>query len=139
MTLGIPKGMKENANSISIAFCLDVLIRNEYITFKECKKTPFEIILYVGRVTSLQSWVATLLTTLTILKACNSPYIQYYLKRFFVLHSLEVIFSFLIKKSRQKAIEIENCIFFIPLGIPRAEHWIISFVLHISVVTSPTN
>ena len=32
---------------------------------------------------------------------------QYYFKRFFVLHSSEVIFSFLIKKLRQKAIEIE--------------------------------
>ena len=35
-TLGIPKGMK-NAVSISIAFCLDVLIRNENITSEECK------------------------------------------------------------------------------------------------------
>ena len=32
---------------------------------------------------------------------------QYYFKRFFVLHSSEVIFSFLIKKSRHKSIEIE--------------------------------
>ena len=36
-TLGIPKGMKNNAISISIAFCLDVLIRNENITSEECK------------------------------------------------------------------------------------------------------
>ena len=42
---------------------------------------------------------------------------QYYFKRFFVLHSLEVIFSFLIKKSRQKAVEIEIA-FFHPLGDP---------------------
>ena len=35
-TLGIPKGMK-NAISISIAFCLDFLIRNENITSEECK------------------------------------------------------------------------------------------------------
>ena len=42
------------------------------------------------------------LTTLLTLKACNSPYMQYYCKRFFVLHSSEVIFSFLIKTSRQK-------------------------------------
>ena len=52
------------------------------------------------------------------LKAFNSPYMQYYFKRFFVLHSLEVIFSFLIKKSRQKAIEIEVA-FFHPLGNPK--------------------
>ena len=37
----------------------------------------------------------------------NSPYMQYYFKRFFVLHSLEAMFSFLTKRSRQKAIEIE--------------------------------
>ena len=43
---------------------------------------------------------------------------QYYLKQFFVSHSLEVIFSVLIKKSRQKAIEIE-IEFFHPLGNPR--------------------
>ena len=35
-TLGMPKGMK-NAISISIAFCLDFLIRNENITSEECK------------------------------------------------------------------------------------------------------
>ena len=34
--LGIPKGMK-NAVSISIASCLDFLIRNENITSEECK------------------------------------------------------------------------------------------------------
>ena len=33
-TLGIPKGMK-NAVSISIAFCLDLLIRNENITSED--------------------------------------------------------------------------------------------------------
>ena len=49
--------------------------------------------------------------TLLTLKACNSSYMQYYFKRFFVLHSLEAIFSFLIKKSRQKAIEIETTFF----------------------------
>ena len=36
------------------------------------------------------------------LKACNSPYVQYYFKRFFVLHSLAVIFSFLIKSQGKK-------------------------------------
>ena len=35
-TRGIPNGMK-NAISISIAFCLDFLIRNENITSEECK------------------------------------------------------------------------------------------------------
>ena len=55
-TLGIPKGMK-NAISVSIAFCIAFLIRNKNVTSEECKtKKPFEIILHVGRVTSLQSW-----------------------------------------------------------------------------------
>ena len=49
------------------------------------------------------------------LRACNSPYVQDYFKRLFVLCSLEMIFSFLIKRSRQKAIEIEIA-FFHPLG-----------------------
>ena len=87
--------------------------------------------LHVRLVTNLQSWVAEnhvtvkplqmnvlFLTTLPTLKACNSPYMQYYFKQFFVLHSSEVIFSFLIKKSRQNAIEIEIA-FFHPLGNPK--------------------
>ena len=57
------------------------------------------------------------LTTLPTFKAFKSPYMQYF-KQFFVLHSLEVIFSFLIKKSRQKAIEIETA-FFHPLRNPK--------------------
>ena len=57
------------------------------------------------------------LTALLTLKACNSPYMQCYFKRFFVLDSSEVIFSFLIKKSRQKAIEMEIA-FFHPLVNP---------------------
>ena len=40
--------------------------------------------------------------------ACNSPYMQYYFKRFSVS---KVIVSFLIKKSRQNAIEIETAFF----------------------------
>ena len=52
------------------------------------------------------------------MKACNSPYMQYYFKRFFVLLSSEVIFSFLITKLRQKAIEIEIA-FFHSLGNPK--------------------
>ena len=43
---------------------------------------------------------------------------QYYFKRFVVLHSSEVIFSFLIRTLRQKAIEIEAA-FFHPLGNPK--------------------
>ena len=39
----------KNAVSISIAFCLDFLIRKENITSEECKKKPFEIILHVGQ------------------------------------------------------------------------------------------
>ena len=57
------------------------------------------------------------LTTLPALKACNFPYMQYYFKRFYVLHSSEVISSFLIKRSRQKPIEIETA-FFHSIGNP---------------------
>ena len=78
------------------------------------------------------------LTTLPNLKACNSPCMQYCFKRFFVLYSLEVIFSFLIKRSKQKAIEIETALFH-SLGNPKGRAWIISFVLYISVITSPKN
>ena len=35
-TLGIPKGIK-NVISMSVAFCLDLSIRNENITSEECK------------------------------------------------------------------------------------------------------
>ena len=44
---------------------------------------------------------------------------QYYFKQFFVLRSSEVILSFLIKKSKQKAIEIETAFFFHSLGNPK--------------------
>ena len=43
---------------------------------------------------------------------------HYYFKRFFALHSSKVIFSFLITKSRQKAIEIETASFH-SLGNPK--------------------
>ena len=45
------------AISVSIAFCLHFFIRNENITSEECKTKKFKIILHVGRVNSLQSWV----------------------------------------------------------------------------------
>ena len=51
------QGDEKNAISISIAFCLDIFIRNENITSDECKtKKPSEVTLHVGLVTSLQSW-----------------------------------------------------------------------------------
>ena len=43
---------------------------------------------------------------------------QYYFKRSFVVHSSKVIFSFLIEKLRQKAIQIEMA-FFHSLGNPK--------------------
>ena len=58
------------------------------------------------------------LATLPTLKACSSPCKQDYFKQFFVLHSLEVIFSFLIKMSMLKAIETEIA-FFHSLGNPK--------------------
>ena len=78
-------------------------------------KKPFEIILHTERVTSLQSWVAikschgqtlinecSIFTTFSTLKTCNLPYMQYYFKRFCVLLSSEIIFSFLIKSQGKK-------------------------------------
>ena len=55
---------------------------------------------------------------------------QYYFKRFFVLNSSEVIFSFLIKKSRQKAIEIETA-FFHSLGNPKVRTFDFFYASHI--------
>ena len=56
-TLWIPKGMN-NGISISIAFSVDILIKNENIISEECKtKNRFEIILRVEWITTPQSWV----------------------------------------------------------------------------------
>ena len=55
-TLGILKGMKKNAISISITFCLDLFDQKSKYNFRGMQnKKPFEIILHVGRVASLQS------------------------------------------------------------------------------------
>ena len=54
VSLGIPKGNEKMQFLFLVLF-----IRNENITSEKCKnKKPFEIILHVGRVTSLQSLVA---------------------------------------------------------------------------------
>ena len=94
-------------------------------------KKPFEIILNVGRVTSLQSCVAKKSCHgQTLINECSiSDYPSNFeglslalhailFQTVFVLHSSEVIFSFLIKTSRQKAIEIETA-FFHSLGNPK--------------------
>ena len=93
--LGILKGMKK-CNFIYIAFALKVgrVVRNKTFVYKGLTMT----------------WLVSHPT----LKACNSPYMQYYFNRFFVLHFLEVIFSFLIKMSRQNAIEIKIAFFHSP-------------------------
>ena len=131
-TLRIPKGMKKKCNFHFYSFCLDFFIRNENVTSEECKtKKPFEIILHVGRVTSLQSWVAKkschgqtlqknvlLLTTLPILKACNSPYMQYYFKRFFCFAFLRSYIFISDRKVKAKSKKKETT-FFHPLGNPK--------------------
>ena len=68
------------------------------------------------------------------LKACNSPYMQYYFKSFCFAFLSYIFISD--RKVEAKTNRNRNWIFFIPLGIPRVAHWIISFMLHIS---SPTN
>ena len=93
-------------------------------------KTSFEIILHLGRVTSLQSWVAKnhvtvkllemnvlFLTTLPTLKACNSPYMQYYFKRFLLCIPRRYIYIS-DRKVKAKAIKIEIA-FFHSLGNPK--------------------
>ena len=53
------QGIERNAVSISIAFCLDFFDQKWKYNFRGIQnKKPFEIILHVGRVTSLRSWVA---------------------------------------------------------------------------------
>ena len=152
-SLGIPKGMKK-CNFYFYCFLPWLFDQKWKYNFRGMQnKKPFEITflkykfeLQAFKAGWLKNYVTVkplqmnvlFLTTLPTLKACNSPYMQYYFKPFFVLHSSEVIFSFLIKKSRQNAIGIEIA-FFIPVRIPRDVHWIICFMLHISVITSPTN
>ena len=116
-------------------------------------KNPMEVILHVGLVISLQSWVAkkschgqTLINECSIFdypssfEGLNSPYMQYYFKRFFFGFAFLRSNIFILgQNARQKAIEIEIAFFSPPFGIPRVAHWIISFMLHISAITSPTN
>ena len=53
-TLGIPKGMKKCNFYFYCFYALTFFIRNENIISKESKKKkPFEIILHIGRATSL--------------------------------------------------------------------------------------
>ena len=126
----------KNAISISIAFSINILIRNKNITFKEhkTKKTIWDNLACrvsykpseLGGQSKIEhsfirvwpghdffDWVNH-----PTLRACNLPYMQDYFKRFFVLRSSEIIFSFLIKTSRLKAIEIETA-FFHSLGNPK--------------------
>ena len=124
-----------------------VQFKNVWFTAKEeCEtKKPFEIMLHVGRVTSLLSWVAKnhvtvrplqinvlFLTTLPTLKACNSPYMQYYFKRLFVLRSYIFISD---QKVKAKSSGNRNCIFSSPWE-SQGSH---IELLYISAITSPTN
>ena len=115
-------------------------------------KKPFEIILHAGRVTSLESWVAKKLCHgQNFMNECSifdypSNFEGLQLALHAILFQTVVCFAFLgsyifISDQNVKATSNrnENCIFFIPLGIPRVAHWIISFLLHISAITSPTN
>ena len=96
-------------------------------------RKPFEIILHVGQDTSLQSWVAkkschgqTLINKcsisdypstilLTTLKACNSPYMQYYFKRgFFCFAFLKSYIFIADQKVKAKSNRNRNCIFSFP-------------------------
>ena len=52
-TLGIPMGMKKRNFYFYCFYALTFFIRNKNITSKESKKKLFEIILHIGRATSL--------------------------------------------------------------------------------------
>ena len=136
-SLGILKGMKK----CSFYFLWKYNVREMH------NKKPFEIILHVGRVTSLQSWVAKkschdlnvlFLTTLPTLKAFNSPYMQYYFKRFFYFEFLGSYIFISDKKVKAKSNRNRNCIFSFPWE-SRGMHIGSFFMFHISVMTSPTN
>ena len=100
-------------------------------------KRPFEIILRAGRVTSLQSWVGKkschgqTLTNECSVSDYPSNFEGLQLALHAVLFQTVFCFAFLGKKSRQKAIEIETALFH-SLENP---NWIISFMLHISIIT----
>ena len=72
------------------------------------------------------------------LKACNSPYMQYYCKQFFVLHSSEVIFLISDQNVKAKSNKNRNCMFY-SLGNPKGHTLDNFFMLHILVITSPIN
>ena len=114
-TLGIPEGMKK-CSFYFYCFLPSLFGQKSKYNFRGIQnKKPFEITLHVGRAEGvLQAFKAgwlknhvtvkplqvnvLFLNTLPTLKTCDLPYMQYYFKRFFVLHSSEVIFSLLIKK-----------------------------------------
>ena len=71
----------------------------------------------MGRVVKIKGFDRDMISSIGL--TTRSLYKQDYFKRFFVLRSLEMIFSFLIKRLRLKAIEIETA-FFHSLGNPKA-------------------
>ena len=86
----------------------------------------------VGRVVRNRTFIykgltVTIFFSHSTLKSCNSPCMQYYFKRFMFCIPRKLYFHFWSKSQ----VETEISFFSFP--------WIISFVLHISVITSPTN
>ena len=115
VALGIPKETKK-CNFCFYCFCLDFFIRNENITSEECKtKTVW------NNIACRASYKPSKSGGQKIMSRSNAYKWMFYFWLPFQLWN-------------------RNCIFFfIPLGIPTVTHWIISFMLHISVITSPTN
>ena len=125
-TLGIPK-----KNAISIVFGLEFLSEMKISFSGKPKLTKTVLNNLACRVSYKPSKVGWLTQSKkscqgqTLEYECsmidcpsNSPYLQDYFRQFLVLRFLEFIFSFLIKMSMLKAIEIETAFFHSP-GNPK--------------------
>ena len=125
--LGFPRGWK-NAVSISIAFCLDVLIRNENTTSEECKtKTVWNNITCTASYkpsklggkkimsrSNLYKWMFYFWLPFQLWRLVTRPTCNIISNSFLFCIAQKLYFQFLIKKSRQKAIEIEIVFFSSP-------------------------
>ena len=130
------QGNEKKCNFCSIAFSINISIRKENIISDEHKtKKPFKMILHVELVTSLSKLegqskmehsflkfdrdvISSIGLTTQLRVLVTHPIGKIISNGFFVLCSSEIIFSFLIIKSKLKALKIEDA-FFDPLGYPK--------------------
>ena len=97
-TLGIPKETKKNAIFFLLRFALTFWSEMKYNFRGMQNRKPFEIILHVGRVTSLQSWVAKKLChSQTLINECYiSDCLSNFQGLYLVLHAIlfQTVFCF---------------------------------------------